>query len=79
MSEYVVGLSFFDSRVSINDKKRMVLALQKSSTGQAAKRIDIKKSTVLQKVQSDLITEKSKNIFLANNVSVETSKTVPVM
>jgi hypothetical protein len=69
LSETLVGLSFFDSRVSDDTKVAMVAALQQSGPNDPPRRISWNEKRVPQIQLSDLVTANTTTLFDALDIS----------
>lgn len=65
------GFALFDSRLSFEEKRKIVLALENNGTDNPPRRISVDKSTILDKNLSDFVTKNSAQFFLSNNISLE--------
>lgn len=66
--ESLVGLSFFDSRISVKDKKNMVRALNRDVPNLNK---DITMANVKNIKVQDFISKSTKDFFISNNINLE--------
>ena len=69
LSETLIGLSFFDSKVSDDIKVAMVAALERSGLDEPLRRIDIDDNLVSQMQLSDFVTRNTKILFDAFDIT----------
>ena len=65
LSETLIGLSFFDSKVSDDIKVAMVAALERSGLDEPLRRIDIDDNLISQMQLSEFMTRNIKKLFNA--------------
>nr|XP_047146815.1 uncharacterized protein LOC124819345 [Hydra vulgaris] len=69
LSEVLVGFSFFDDSISVEDKRKMVKALDNPGVQEPAKRISLLDQDIGEKEIPDFVTTNTKKFFSALNIS----------
>ena len=71
LSEMLYGLTLFDSRLSVEENRKMVSALQKSGTDNPPRHIDMKKILFFKLSCLTLTQKNSKKLLVLNKISLQ--------
>lgn len=71
LSEEVIGFSFFDDSISVEDKRNLVEALAEEGEEDPAKRINLSDQDIRTKEIHDFVTKNTKKFFDTLNISTD--------